>query len=280
MRREGGSYRYDFPLGTGRGWANPIANTAVYVGAEDGLHLEVEAPGKARLNARPDRGLALRAISFNAGAAGGRQVYSAIYSRQQPERDLIVRVFDRGRSEWVQDARGRQGRIIGWYAGFLLIGAAAWVVAVALTLSPKVGGSRQVLWRVAATSWLLAGIPVLAMLVAIAVLWLLVIAGSEGTAEAIILALGISAFLAMAAAPVMRFYDRHVLTQQAGWPWATVALSALIYFVVRHTMEWGWPWVAAALAALTYFIVRHVMKRSGWPTPPASPLALRPPGLE
>jgi hypothetical protein len=155
MLRNGNGYRYDFPLGTGQGWANPIPATAIYVTADDDLNV---------------RSLFPKTEEDLAGAAAGvdRQVQMASYYGQNLSHDVRVELLPSGKSDCVakRDAR-RRGVVVG-YVAFPVLGALAWLLGFRLTAWRGQSGGEQNFWRLALLTHLRLWFPMLAFFAGLA----------------------------------------------------------------------------------------------------------------
>jgi len=155
MLRNGNGYSYDFPLGTGQGWANPIPATAIYVTADDDLNV---------------RSLFPKTEEDLAGAAAGadRQVHMASYYGQNLSQDVRVELLPSGKSDCVakRDAR-RRGVVVG-YVAFPVLGALAWLLGFRLTAWRGQRGGEQSFWRLALLTHLRLWFPLLAFFAGLA----------------------------------------------------------------------------------------------------------------
>ncbi len=151
----GDGYHYDFPLGTGPGWPQPVTNTQVFVTARDDLNLTVDFPkpvGAARDNAsfgRPN--------FSDAGAVKGRQVHFATYGGPygtSPARDITITLHPTGPSPLLaaQDSQLRRAKFSCVF--FPLLGLGAWLASFRL-LTRKLPWRKNSAWWAISGGWLL-----------------------------------------------------------------------------------------------------------------------------
>jgi hypothetical protein len=164
-----GALAYEYPLGTGAGWEQPIPVTQVYVTAPEDMPLEVEFPERPRGEAPLEmKGAGLRRDESIAYAAEGRQVHFASYMHSNPSEDVSVRALEAGVSEFAVAARQRaRGRALAWIA-FPTLGLVAWLASFGIIVWPDRRSKAFGMWRALGTSW---AVGFAIMLVPLAGLW-------------------------------------------------------------------------------------------------------------
>jgi len=164
-----GALRYDYPLGTGAGWEQPIPVTQVYVTAPQDMPLEVEFPDRPRGEVSfrmKGAGLALHESIAYAG--DGRQVHLASYMQSNPSEDVSVRVLEAGASEFAVAARQRERRRALASVAFPALGLAAWLLSFGIIVWPDRRSKAFGMWRALGASW---GVGFAITLVPLAALW-------------------------------------------------------------------------------------------------------------
>lgn len=151
--RGGDVVRYDFPLGTGRGWPNPIELAAVCVTAADHLNLDVRCPDRPAETATLHKVSAMR--STVTAAAAGRQLHMATYWGENPKRDVEIRLRP-GRSAFARAQATRPWRHLLVWAGFPLLALVCWLMAFKAVVRNDGQMRRREFWASAALSWVLA----------------------------------------------------------------------------------------------------------------------------
>jgi hypothetical protein len=167
MLQEGVSYRYDYPLGTGQAWEQPIPLTQIYVTAPEELFLEVRFPGRERRKESIGKGMpGLDLAESLAYAADGQQVHMASYEMSNEKQDVEIRLDENRKSEFkLAQEKSKRRIILGWI-GFPLVGLLGWLTMFRLIVWPneyarRAGFIRAFLWH-----WL-AGVVLLAIVIPI-----------------------------------------------------------------------------------------------------------------
>jgi len=159
MRPVRSGVAYDFPLGTGTAWAEPVANTVVCVTGPDDLNLRVDFPA-------PDEELGGKEYFLQryvrTAAAEGRQVYAVSYSEgpggtgTPPARDIPITLLTRGTSPAVAERNAFQRLALALTVGLPLLGVAAWLIPFHLIVARGRKLTRGGWFRLAGGSWLAA----------------------------------------------------------------------------------------------------------------------------
>jgi hypothetical protein len=145
--------RYDFPLGTGRGWPNPIELAAVCVTAGDQLNLDVRCPDRPAETATLQKVSAMR--STVTAAADGRQLHMATYWGENPKRDVEIRLRP-GPSAFARAQAMRPWRHLLVWAGFPLLALVCWLIAFKAVVRSDGQMRGREFWASAALTWVLA----------------------------------------------------------------------------------------------------------------------------
>jgi hypothetical protein len=129
--RDGTVYHYDFPLGTGRAWAHPIAWTVVYVAGARHLNLHVQFPDRPLPEAAP-MGKPYDSETW-AEVARGQQVYVATYGPDpkggNPARDVVIELHTTGPSPLVARLDAEEQRADRHARAYCYLALLAWVAA-------------------------------------------------------------------------------------------------------------------------------------------------------
>ncbi len=145
-----GARSYDYPLGTGQAWEQPIPLTQVYVTAPDDMILEVEFPGRPRGAGDGVRKVRGKSLAY---AADGRQVHRATYDHSNPKEDVRVALRGRGASEFAgAEQQRRRHRTVAWLI-FPLLGVAAWLSPCGVLVWPHRYSKALAVWRSAGLGW-------------------------------------------------------------------------------------------------------------------------------
>lgn len=129
----GADYRYDYPLGTGQGWTNPIPLTQVYVTAADSLPLHVRFPGqKTWTKSLPKAAFTVLGGATLGAAADGKQVMLAQYDNSNEKNDITITLASQGESEFAAEQRMMRLKLVVPWILFPLLGCSVWLGSMAL----------------------------------------------------------------------------------------------------------------------------------------------------
>ncbi len=153
MVERDGAFRYDYPLGTGTAWQNPIGLTEVWVTAPEDAPLEVAFPDRPRLkDLTYGKGMLALTKQSAAWAAKGEQVHLASWYQENPDRDVAVLLRRGSESEFVI-ARRERDRISRVALAFPVLGALTWLLSFAIVVRPHARSKELGTWKALTTSW-------------------------------------------------------------------------------------------------------------------------------
>jgi hypothetical protein len=152
MKEKNGEYVYDYPLGTGQGWANPIPATRIFVTAAEKLPLAIQFPDREYPDspALKDKGFNHSAFAL-AVAFNGRQMHFAQYQNSNEKRDVTIALRQTGGSKIIALHKWVPYKLAFIWIAFPLLALALWLGTIRLFMHSdsyaKEKGFFRAAWR-------------------------------------------------------------------------------------------------------------------------------------
>jgi len=152
LKEKNGEYVYDYPLGTGQGWANPIPATRIFVTAEEQLPLAIQFPDREYPDspALEDRGFNHGAFAL-AVAFKGRQMHFAQYQNSNEKRDVTIVLRQTGGNKLIAMHKWVPYKLGFIWMAFPLLGLVLWLATIRLFMHSdsyaKEKGFFRAAWR-------------------------------------------------------------------------------------------------------------------------------------